>query len=486
MKKKQHIFFRKKNALAIFLLLFVTGLHGIAQLSPTPTYIIGMNAFRSKGYGVMNHNYRLAVLVPSPYASYGPYWVSPTPGNLGAYETTLPLSYTANNTIMVGISSANNYDDYVNGVDGADMLHIRRHILGIALLDNMPSTADAPYRKISADANNDWAITTADVTMIQQLILGIREDLTRKSWEWVRDYAVRIQNPADFKANPYKYPISYDWPGAEGIIMGGLSGNEIANYTWKYYNYRATKVGDISSADASTANTWVTGLGTYRAGTPLVSTKGLQAGQLAAGNSLQLNVQVSASQPLAGLELPFNIDPEDFEVEQVSFAKGFSADWHFAKHSRRLTFLAIDENSKAMPVSSGQLISVRLKAKRNINYLSEAVQFAKGRQVLLINQDAELVKGAVTLSTSPITDGENSLTATVSSGVNNLLTINAPAAQSAIVQVINLNGQPVWRKTLQLNAGNNTVQLPSTLQSGSYVVKVQTTQGGQLTLKYVR
>ncbi len=480
MKKIRHTSVSMKNLFVVCLLSLACGLQGLAQ----STYIIGFNAFRSKGYGVMNHNYRLVVLTPSPYAFYGPFNVSPSPGNLGVYEANLPISYTTNNTIMVGISSVNDYDDYINGVDAADMLHIRRHILGIALLDNMPPTADAPYRKISADVNNNWAITTADITMLQQLILGIRSDFTRTSWEWVRDYTVRIEYPADFKANPYKYPISYDWPGVEGIILGGLSGTEIANYTWKYYNYRSTKVGDITSSDAASANTWVTGLGVYRPVTPLVSKNGLQAGLLAAGNSMQLNIQVSANQPLAALELPLDINPDDFEVEQVSFAKGFSADWHFAKQSKRLTFIAMDENCKAMPVSSGQLISVRLKAKRNINNLSQAIQFTPSRQVLLLNPKVELVKGSVTLSTGTAPAAENSISATVSSGTSNLLNINAPTAQAAIVQVINLNGQTVWSKNLQLATGNNILLLPPTLQNGSYVVRVQTAQS-QLALQYV-
>lgn len=71
--------------------------------------------------------------------------------------------------------------NYVNGVTTADLIKIRKHILGVEHFDT-------PYKIISGDANLSNSVTTADIIRIQKRILAIQEgfgDGGAPSWRFV-------------------------------------------------------------------------------------------------------------------------------------------------------------------------------------------------------------------------------------------------------------------------------------------------------------
>lgn len=64
----------------------------------------------------------------------------------------------------------------LNGVSTADIIHIQRHILGIA-------TFTDPLKFIAADVNANKRVTAADVVEIRKLILG-KTDRFANSPSW--------------------------------------------------------------------------------------------------------------------------------------------------------------------------------------------------------------------------------------------------------------------------------------------------------------
>jgi hypothetical protein len=71
--------------------------------------------------------------------------------------------------------------NYSNGVTTADLIKIRKHILGIAYLDSA-------YKVISGDANLSQSVSTADIIRIQKKILAIQPDFGAggaPSWRFV-------------------------------------------------------------------------------------------------------------------------------------------------------------------------------------------------------------------------------------------------------------------------------------------------------------
>lgn len=67
----------------------------------------------------------------------------------------------------------------LNGVTTFDLVLIRKHILGIELLDN-------PYKIIAADANQSNSVTALDIVLLRSLILHIIDELPNSdSWRFV-------------------------------------------------------------------------------------------------------------------------------------------------------------------------------------------------------------------------------------------------------------------------------------------------------------
>jgi lysyl endopeptidase len=77
-----------------------------------------------------------------------------------------------------------------NGIDGVDILLMRKHILGISPF----STA---YQSLAADVNNDGSISGVDMLLSTKLILGIVDAYPRASWSFVPSSVVftNISNP---------------------------------------------------------------------------------------------------------------------------------------------------------------------------------------------------------------------------------------------------------------------------------------------------
>jgi hypothetical protein len=168
--------------LSMFLLCFTA-------FGQTPLNIDGESLFQTHGYGVENHKFEVEVIkIVSPYAynfsSPDPLVTANCPyeifsGSIGTYS----MDTDNINSLIILPHSINDNNDYLDGVTTLDVIHIQRHILGIADLNTLTPTADLLYRKISADADESRTITTDDTDMIRDLILGIRSDFTRTSWE---------------------------------------------------------------------------------------------------------------------------------------------------------------------------------------------------------------------------------------------------------------------------------------------------------------
>ncbi len=83
-------------------------------------------------------------------------------------------------------------DQYRNGVNTLDLVHIQRHILALEKLQS-------PYKIIAADANSDGKINVSDLTELRKLILGITDKLDQnQSWRFVDATQQMEENPFPF------------------------------------------------------------------------------------------------------------------------------------------------------------------------------------------------------------------------------------------------------------------------------------------------
>ncbi|HZV71251.1 MAG TPA: hypothetical protein VFG10_16970 [Saprospiraceae bacterium] len=142
------------------------------------------------------------------------------------------------NTLKIRPYSDNDRSDYVNGVSTLDMYAIYLHLHYSPQFEDRSPEEDAPYRYISADADYDNDVDDDDIDMIQDLILALRDDLNRNSWEWVLNDEVQ-EGEERFNEYPYMYDfvIDYNWPGSDGIILPDLSTNQIEGDNDKYFGF---------------------------------------------------------------------------------------------------------------------------------------------------------------------------------------------------------------------------------------------------------
>lgn len=105
--------------------------------------------------------------------------------------------------VNIELGSCENYPcpqlSVTNGLSTADIIGIRKHILGLADLDK-------PYAWIAADLNNSGTISTYDYLKLTKVILGINEDFSDvPSWRFLPIYALDQQwgFQSDFNDNPF-------------------------------------------------------------------------------------------------------------------------------------------------------------------------------------------------------------------------------------------------------------------------------------------
>ncbi len=114
-----------------------------------------------------------------------------------------------------------------NGLTVTDLIILRRHLLGIELLDS-------PYKRIAADANNSGTITIADLVEIQKSILGQGNGFTNNtSWRFI-DASFIFQETAPYEIEEFPEIFSID----------SLSGDQIGA------NFIGVKIGDLNNSAA--------------------------------------------------------------------------------------------------------------------------------------------------------------------------------------------------------------------------------------------
>jgi hypothetical protein len=110
-----------------------------------------------------------------------------------------------------------------NGVTTADITLIRRHVLGLAILDS-------PYKILAGDVNGSDSVTTADITLIRRLILGISTNFNSGLWRFVPSDETFVDMTKPWTAKRMRQYVS--------LASGKLSGQD----------FKAIKLGDVNGS----------------------------------------------------------------------------------------------------------------------------------------------------------------------------------------------------------------------------------------------
>lgn len=129
------------------------------------------------------------------------------------------------------------YEGTTDGIDAADLILARKHILGTAPLQS-------PYQIIAVDADQSGTTSTIDIAMIRALILGKIPDFQGTLWKFVNDYT-HFQ-PADkynMTTTPFWYldtmPVDFESQNLDELLEPEALG------------FVAVRIGDVDASWAS-------------------------------------------------------------------------------------------------------------------------------------------------------------------------------------------------------------------------------------------
>ncbi len=178
-------------------------------------------------------------------------------------------------------------DDAAKGISIIDLINVRRHILQLAPFSS-------PYQYIAADVNRSGRISSLDLLLMQQLILG-RKDRFPKGSSW-------IFIPAQHEFSKLDSTLAEPYP--ESILLGNSEG------ITDNFGFLAVKLGDVDYSFIKE-----------------------QFGSSASPNG-SLNFVLENKRVLAGETISIEVTAENFEG-----MVGYQLEWHYDKDN--LTLLDI-------------------------------------------------------------------------------------------------------------------------------------------------
>ena len=194
--------------------------------------------------------------------------------------------FSVTNGANVTISASKTTDTSPSaGISTADIVLIRRHVLGLAPLTD-------PYQLLAADANASGTVTTADISSLRKLILAITNAVPAGMWRVLpSDYI--FQNPL-LPWNPPNYRQYYS-------VAGSYPGQ----------HFVAIKVGDVDGSwtnSAGASGTPQKGV-TQPKGAKSLPLLSVSSGTTNPTGSVNLNIVVTNFTGVTGIQFSMDWDP---------------------------------------------------------------------------------------------------------------------------------------------------------------------------------
>ena len=236
--------------------------------------------------------------------------------------------------------------NHKNGVTTADLVAIRRHILGLE-----PFTT--PYQMLAADANGNNGVATSDMVEIRRLILNINQTFTNSvSWKFV-DAAYEFPTALN--------PWEEDFP--QSITTTSLQ-EELMNA-----NFVAVKVGDVNNTVDPE------GLGNSAEerteGEPFVFT--LEDEQLNVGEQHTVTFNTKDVESIEGFQFTLNYNTEHLEF--VKMNSGVLPDFGTQNYyvMPDAGAITLSWNSDKAFNAQADLFQVTFRAKQSSKVMSEVL-----------------------------------------------------------------------------------------------------------------
>jgi hypothetical protein len=256
----------------------------------------------------------------------------------------------------------------LNGVTGADMLRISKHILNITPFSN-------PYQFIAGDVNNSGSVTTFDIVKIRRVILGIDENFSPVgNWRYVPKYC--FEDPSFVTTFNSTNPFLSVWnsPSGQRNYSGNNSFMDRVNFNISSPNninsniwaFNGMKTGDVT-CDAYPEQIIEPGSGLIVEGVPHLPT-------IPTKNYI-LKVIAKGESKIAAYQFGFDFAQDSLQVieAQAGTISNFSTDNFGMTHltDGELRTVWYQPNGTSTDVNGKTLFQIKIKATKNIANIAD-------------------------------------------------------------------------------------------------------------------
>jgi hypothetical protein len=325
--------------------------------------------------------------------------------------------------------------DHLNGVTTADIIILKKHILGQVKITD-------PFKLIAADVNISKSLSGADITEIRKLILGYYSEFPLvESWTFVPSNYVFPDT-----TEPYDAPRSARWSTDSSCTS--------------VIKFNCIKMADLN---------WdkLKGEGTTR--TPQVSI--LRSEISKSEDYIELNLKMDEAKSIAGMQFCLEFDPNDYSFESYNSDLLSLDELNFNIQHGQIKFSWDHDNG--IFVQTGKTI-LNLKFKHLSNKISafgfnESVMISE-----LIETDGRTTSIELKLLPSNIRAPLVSFSPNPLSG-GAYIKIHNLQNETAQFKLYDINYNLVQNQILDLNSGANTIFFNSrNLVNGLYYYRIET------------
>jgi len=388
------------------------------------------------------------------------------------------------------------YDDWRWGISTLDLVSLKKHILQIDTL--------SPYSRLSADVNGSGTVTTFDMVIIQQLILGIITEFPdlEDPWQYIPEY-IPYEYSDQFYQDPFNMTIDgiayyneapyVQHPDWEYVISDGFNGHS---------GFDGIKMGNVNQSyemltDTDTCN--------QKASLALPSVL------LQSGKEYEFVFYVDAQEALVAFQMGLHLSSS--ALEYVSAKKGQATSFtvegnmgltHISDDALRVAWF--QSNAVGESFSNGkELFTLYLKPQTALSNLDSVLYLASNvLPSYFYTEDgcteALTVQVQINEAVTPHNEGESISNEVEKGSKQRLLLYPNPVeeelrvlTQWAVeeeVEVIvsDIHGKTVWSETrmLPVKASEFVISSTSAWPSGLYLVTLRGARGGQVTEKMLR
>ncbi len=361
--------------------------------------------------------------------------------NSGIYSFN---TIVANTDYTIGVEK--NHDP-LNGVTTADIVAIQRHILGKAILNS-------PYKLIAADANNSSGITSADISEVRKLLLGVVSEFPKnKSWRFV---------PKAFTFNDPTSPFPFN----ERIVYSAINRDQMNS------DFVGVKIGDVTEdSDPNSAKS--ISQGRTKGSFKMIAEEAV----VTAENKQKIAVKAGSTINLSGLQVALSVTEGQIKGiegakllignDEVSVKNGIASvvyaptETILVEEGDVLFYVEIEKENRTNQQGTLTIADYRLRAEAYDNDI-EAIKIELEARTKEVVQDK---KKPTLLQNSPNPFSEQTTVG-----------FSVPVKEKVNLEVFDMNGRTVYSLSGTYEAGSHEVVIKRGKlgNEGIYILRMST------------